>query len=420
MQQQFFTFKKDPPKKDENSESTEKSSPKIFTVTEVVTGVKSLIESSYGNIWITGEVSGFKRHSSGHCYFSLKDENAILPAALFRHAASKIKFKIEDGQVVVCHGKVSLYQLGGQYQIIVDYLEPKGVGALQLAFEQLKKKLAAEGLFDKKRKRPIPYMPRKIGVVTSPTGAAVRDILKVLRRRFPNIEVLIAPARVQGEGSAEEVAVGIEQLNQIGGIDVMIVGRGGGSLEDLWAFNEEVVARAIYKSAIPVISAVGHEVDFTIADFVADFRAPTPSAAAEHAVPVKDDLLQMLARGRKQLAVELKRNVQNRIDRVGELKSRLASPTKRFPDYYRYIDNLKENLTYKVKVLVKQKENWLKQLAAELNHLSPLAVLSKGYSVVTKKGGKEAIKIAGELKKDDLLEIRFDKGRAETKVIKII
>lgn len=237
-----------------------------------------MLEHEYADVWILGEVSGFKEQSSGHRYFTLKDSNSVLPAAMFRGSAAHLKFKIEDGLELICHGRISLYQRGGQYQLIVDYAEPKGVGELQLAFEQLKKKLAAEGLFDKAHKRPIPFMPRKIGVVTSPTGAAVRDIIKVLRRRFPSIEVILAPARVQGKGSAEEIAASIALLNRQDDIEVMIVGRGGGSLEDLWAFNEEIVARAIYNSRIPVISAVGHEVDFTIADFVADFRAPTPSA----------------------------------------------------------------------------------------------------------------------------------------------
>ncbi len=402
------------------TERKEPARPKIFTVTEIVGGARAMLEKQYGDVWVAGEISGFKRHSSGHCYFTLKDANSVLPAAIFRGAAGQIKFNIENGLEVVCHGRVSLYQRGGQYQIIVNYAEPKGVGALQLAFEQLKKKLMAEGLFDKARKRPIPFLPRKIGVVTSPTGAAVRDIIKVLTRRFPNVEILLIPARVQGEGSAAEVVRGIELLNERDDVDVMIVGRGGGSIEDLWAFNEEVVARAIYASRVPVISAVGHEVDFTIADFVADFRAPTPSAAAEHAVPVIGELLQLIGRGRRQLVINLQNMIKNRGDRLGELKLRLAPPTKSFPDYYRYIDNLKERMTYSAQILVKQKESSLKALEAELNHLSPLAVLSKGYSVITHKGKKGAIRASSGLKTGDALSMQFSKGSAEAKVTKVI
>ena len=424
MQQQTFTFKstekkeplpKDPPVKKEPETKT----PKIFTVSEIVGQARSIIEGEFGSVWIVGEVSGFKRHSSGHCYLSLKDSNSVLPAAIFRGAASKIRFEIQDGLEVVCHGKFSLYQRGGQYQIIVDYLEPKGVGELQLAFEQLKKKLAAEGLFDKARKKPIPYLPKRIGVVTSPTGAAVRDILKVLKRRFPNIEVLIVPARVQGEGSAGEIASAIELLNQQGNIDVMIVGRGGGSLEDLWAFNEEVVARAIFASNVPVISAVGHEVDFTIADFVADFRAPTPSAAAEHAVPVKEEIDQYIERGRRQLSVELKRYFENQVDRVKDLMQRLSPPTKRYPDYYRYIDNLKERMCYSVQVSVNNEENIFKGLVAELNHLSPLSILSKGYSVVTREKDSKAVRSSKQVKKGDRVKMRFSKGSAVAEVLKV-
>lgn len=403
----------------EKVEKKDKASPKIYTVTEIVSGARALIEKEYSQVWVTGEVSGFKRHSSGHWYFTLKDAAAVLPSALFRGDAGRVKFNIEDGLQVICHGKVSLYQRGGQYQLVVDYMEPKGVGALQLAFEQLKKKLAEAGLFDKARKRQIPYMPRKIGVVTSPTGAAIRDILKVLKRRFPNIEVLLAPARVQGEGSAAEVAEAIGLLNMRDDIDVMIVGRGGGSLEDLWAFNEEAVARAIYNSRIPVISAVGHEIDFTIADFVADLRAPTPSAAAEHAVPVRADIIQYIERARSKLAMELQRYASSRVERVKDLMSRLSPPTKHFPEYYRYMDDLKGRMTYSLQVIVKQKESLLKSLESELGHLSPLAVLSKGYSVVTKKGDKNAIRAAEDLKAGDIIMMRFDKGVAEGKVTKV-
>lgn len=393
--------------------------PRVYSVSEIVIGAKSLLEDTYSNVWVLGEVSGFKKSSSGHSYFTLKDDRSVLPAAMFKGLASKIKFDIENGQELICHGKISLYQRGGQFQLIVDYLEPKGAGKLQLAFEQLKKKLAEEGLFDAACKKTLPRIPKKIGIVTSPTGAAIRDILKVLQRRFPNIEVLIYPARVQGEGSAVEIAAGIKELNKRDDIDVMIIGRGGGSIEDLWAFNEEVVARSIFASRIPIISAVGHEVDFTIADFVADFRAPTPSAAAEQAVPVKEDLFKFLEKARGQLIHELRRNLQAKIDRVCDLRGRLAPPTKRFPEYYKYIDNLKERMRYSLQVVVNNKENSLKSMEAQLSHLSPLAVLGKGYSVVTKLGQKEAIKDKKGLKAGDSVAMRFSIGSAEAKVTKV-
>lgn len=398
----------------------EDKKPKIYSVSDVVGFAKGLLEKCLSKVWVNGEISGFKKHSSGHCYFTLKDSNSVLPAAIFRGAASHLKFEPEDGQEVLCYGNVSLYQKGGYYQIIVTHLEPKGMGALQLAFEQLKKKLQAEGLFDTSRKRKLPMLPRKIGIITSPTGAAVRDILKVLKRRFSNVEVLVVPARVQGEGSAREIAKAIELLNTVNDVDVMIVGRGGGSLEDLWAFNEEIVARAIYNSKIPVISAVGHEVDFTIADFVADFRAPTPSAAAEIAIPVKDELLQYLNKEKRQLYVELKRNISLRIDKIRELKQRLAKPTKSFPDHYRYIDSLKERIIYSSQVLVNKRENVLKGLEAELNHLSPLSVLSKGYSVAMLKDRSRVIRTTEEIKERDQLITRFSKGEALLEVIKIL
>lgn len=422
MQQQTFTFKTP----DEGQEQHEprdavvKKTPKIHTVSDVVGGAKNLLEKNFSDIWVVGEVSGYKHHSSGHRYFTLKDGTSVLPTAIFKGYAGRIKFDVKDGMEVICHGRVSLYQRGGQYQLIADHIEPKGVGELQLAFEQLKKRLAAEGLFAEARKRPIPYLPKKIGIVTSPTGAAIRDMLKVLKRRFPNVDVLIVPVRVQGEGSAAEIAEGIALLNKQDDIDVMIVGRGGGSIEDLWAFNEEVVARAIYNSKIPVISAVGHEIDFTISDFVADFRAPTPSAAAEHAVPVRDEMFLYIGRSKKQLVQRLQRGVKDRMDRLHELIGHLSSPVKRFPEYYRYIDNIRERMTYTLQVSVKQRNNSFKALVAELNHLSPLAVLSKGYAVVTHSDEKSAIRDSGDLKTGDSVLMRFSKGSAEGKVVKIV
>ena len=264
---------------------------KIYTVAELSFAVKDLLESSFPDVWVTGEVSNFRAAPSGHYYFTLKDNSAQLRAVCFRNQARYLKFKPQDGLAVIARGRLSVYEARGEYQLYVEYLEPAGLGALQLAFEQLKKKLAAEGLFEAARKKPLPVLPRAIGIVTSPSGAAVRDILRVIKRRFPNMTVFLYPATVQGSGAAAEIVEGIEYFNQHPIVDVMIVGRGGGSLEDLWPFNEEIVARAIAASKIPVISAVGHETDFTISDFVADLRAPTPSAAAELVVHRREDFM---------------------------------------------------------------------------------------------------------------------------------
>jgi len=264
---------------------------KLYTVAELSIAIKDLLESSFPDVWVTGEVSNLRAAPSGHYYFTLKDASAQLRAVCFRNQARYLKFKPQDGLAVIARGRLSIYEARGEYQLYVEYLEPAGLGALQFAFEQLKKKLAAEGLFDETRKKPLPVLPRAIGVVTSPSGAAIRDILRVIRRRFPNMNVFLYPATVQGSSAAGEIVEGIEYFNHHPIVNVMIVGRGGGSLEDLWPFNEEIVARAIAASKIPVISAVGHETDFTIADFVADLRAPTPSAAAEVVVHRKDDFL---------------------------------------------------------------------------------------------------------------------------------
>ena len=262
---------------------------RIYSVGELNQAIREVIEPRFLDVWVAGEISNLRAAGSGHCYFTLKDNQAQIRAVCFRNQARYLKFKPEDGLSVVVRGRLSVYEARGEYQIQVEYLEPAGLGALQLAFEQLKTKLAAEGLFEPSRRKPLPMLPRRVGIVTSPTGAVIRDILLVLRRRFPNMNVLLYPVRVQGEGAASEIVRGLEYFNRRELADVLIVARGGGSLEDLWAFNEEEVARAIAASSIPVISGVGHETDFTIADFVADLRAPTPSAAAELVVHRKED-----------------------------------------------------------------------------------------------------------------------------------
>jgi exodeoxyribonuclease VII large subunit len=268
---------------------------KLYTVAELSLAVKNLLESSFPDVWVTGEVSNFRAAASGHYYFTLKDASAQLRAVCFRNQARYLKFRPQDGLSVIARGRLSVYEARGEYQLYVEYLEPAGIGALQFAFEQLKKKLATEGLFNEARKKPLPVLPGAIGVVTSPSGAAIRDILRVIRRRFPNMNVFLYPATVQGASAAAEIVEGIEYFDHHPLVGVMIVGRGGGSLEDLWPFNEEIVARAIAASEIPIISAVGHETDFTIADFVADLRAPTPSAAAELVVHRREDFMAEVA-----------------------------------------------------------------------------------------------------------------------------
>ncbi len=393
--------------------------PHIFTVSELTFSVRDLLENRFPDVWVTGEVSNFRNPEHKHYYFSLKDDQSQMRAVVF-NGKQRIPFNLEDGLELICHGKISVYSARGEYQIIIDHMEPKGKGALQLAFEQLKKKLEAEGLFAKERKRALPFLPRKIGVVTSPTGAAIRDIINVLTRRFPTIEILLNPVRVQGDGAAAEIAEAIAEMNLRGDIDLLIVGRGGGSLEDLWAFNEEAVARAIFASEIPVISAVGHEIDFTIADFVADVRAPTPSAAAEIAVPRKEDLENEITDFRRQLFIAIKNDLQTKWSDVQKLKGRIIDPSRRFPDLILRLDGFAERLRLAVTGRFQAWEQLLLKLGSNLKHLSPMHIMEKGYAVVTAKGVEGPIKSAKSLKEGAGVDIRFYQGFAAAKVTKII
>ncbi|HET6277199.1 MAG TPA: exodeoxyribonuclease VII large subunit, partial [Candidatus Polarisedimenticolia bacterium] len=296
----------------------------VLTVSELNAMVGSLLEEALPEIWVEGEISNLRRYPSGHTYFTLKDDAAQVAAVLFRGSSLGLRFRPEDGQKVLVRGRVGLYEPRGSFQIIVDRLEPAGLGALQAALEQLKERLGAEGLFTAGRKRPLPLLPRRIGVVTSSRGAAIRDFLRVLERRFANLDVVVAAARVQGEGSAEEVVAAIRDLNQLGGVDVIVVTRGGGSLEDLWTFNEEIVARAIAASGVPVISAIGHEIDVTISDLVADLRAPTPSAAAEMVVRSKQELADRTTALRARLAASMRLRIGAASARLGMAGSERA------------------------------------------------------------------------------------------------
>lgn len=357
-----------------------------------------LLESAFPAVWVEGEISNLTAHSSGHMYFSLKDENAVINCAMFRTENQTLKFAPKDGMQVLCSGRISIYDKQGKYQLYVQAMEPKGIGALQLAFQQLKERLEKEGLFDHSHKRPIPFLPNRIGIVTSPTGAAIRDILNISARRFQNVEIIINPVRVQGEGAASEISNAVLEFNEYGDVDVIIVARGGGSMEDLWPFNEEVVARAIYNSNIPVISAVGHEVDFTISDFVADFRAPTPSAAAELVIPEKKKLM-------TRLETAYRRLTNSFLQKINILKQRT--------------DDLVHNLVIRIGHIVTLNNETFNTLLGKLEALSPLAVLSRGYSITLKMPDGKVIKDIKALKSGDEVETRLEKGKFISVVDKI-
>ncbi len=412
---------------------------KIYAVGEITRQIKAALENEFGNLWIEGELSNVRQPSSGHVYFTLKDEQAQLRSVLFRQARLAVKFDLKDGVKVRAFGQISVYEKSGDYQLIVRKMEEAGKGNLQAAFEALKKKLAAEGLFEASRKKPIPVLPQHVGVVTSPTGAAIRDILNVVTRRFPNLHVLIAPVKVQGEGAAEQIAKAIDFLNERGGLDVLIVGRGGGSIEDLWCFNEEVVARAIARSRIPVISAVGHEIDFTISDFVADLRAPTPSAAAELVVGQKEaferhllENARRLERSLKGLLLELKnrlisasrsyvfREPQNMIrqffQRLDGLQVRMTHGLRDiFQSRQQRVDELHVQLAHRLETAHAQMAQDVKRLAAQLGALSPNAVLERGFSITRKADGGLVRKVL-DVEVGESLITQLSGGIVESKV----
>jgi exodeoxyribonuclease VII large subunit len=319
---------------------------RVYTVSELTAGIKGALEGAFPAVWVEGEISNLRVPSSGHAYFTLKDEGAQISAVLFRSRGRRVRFEPEDGMRVLAFGALDVYAARGQYQLVVELMEPQGLGALQLAFEQLKRKLEAEGLFDDGRKRKLPVYPRVIGIVTSPTGAAIRDMLNIIGRRFGDLRILIAPVRVQGDGAAAEIVQALVNLQEMAELDVIVVGRGGGSIEDLWAFNEEAVARAIVACRVPVISAVGHETDFTIADFVADLRAPTPSGAAELVVREKLAVVARLADLYDRLTQAITADVTAHRERLEFLTRRrvLTDPTRPLRDLYRRLDDLQGRL----------------------------------------------------------------------------
>jgi exodeoxyribonuclease VII large subunit len=436
---------------------------RVWSVSELTTEIRRQLESGFADVWVEGEISNCRMWNSGHMYFTLKDDTAQIKAVMFRTAVRYLRFKPEDGLHVVARGRLGVYEPKGEYQLACEHLEPQGLGALQLAFEQLKKRLQAEGLFDQARKRPLPALPRRIGVVTSLDGAAIRDVLKVLERRAPNASVLIRPARVQGDGAVEDIVRGLRAIARVPGVDVIIVGRGGGSVEDLWAFNEERVARAIAASPVPVISAVGHEVDVTIADFVADLRAPTPSAAAEMVVAAKDEFCGRIDRLSARLRAAVRAGVQRRRTALHVLSSRrgLAALPARLAMRGRHAAELTHALRAAMRgglagrsrafvslrhrleqrdlarglaamrARIAQADGRLETAAHRAHHraalrfrtvsgrldtLSPLAVLARGYAICWSDDGQTLIRSAAAVDPGDSVRVRLAEGEIACRV----
>lgn len=389
---------------------------KVISVSQLNRYVKSLLEgdANLAAVYIGGEISNFTNHyKSGHLYMSLKDEGALVKAVMFRAYASKLAFTPENGMKVIVRARVSLYEKDGAFQIYIEEMQPDGVGALQIAFEQLKKKLAAEGLFEASRKKPLPRYPARVGVITSPTGAAVRDIFNVLGRRFPLARVVFTPVLVQGEGAPAQLVAALRRFNETDAADVLIIGRGGGSIEELWAFNDETVARAVAASRIPVISAVGHETDFTICDFVADLRAPTPSAAAELAVPDQHQLAARLTQLYGALRQSALHRVQVESTRLAAIREKrcLATPLFYVEEQGMRLDYFVRRFAAAAQVQTSRAEGRLSAAAGKLDALSPLKVLSRGYSIVYKDG--EVQHSAQGIRPGDKLSLRLSDGRVE-------
>ncbi len=393
----------------------------VYTVSALTAEVKAVLEDGFSAIWVEGELSNFKHHTSGHMYFTLKDAQAQIRGVMFRGHNRLLKFQPTDGLAVLVCGTVTVYERRGECQINVEFMEPKGIGSLQLAFEQLKARLEAEGLFDEARKRPLPLLPRKIGIITSPTGAAIRDMLTIIGRRFPGLEILIHPVAVQGEGAAGEIAAALRRLGARRDLDVLIAARGGGSLEDLWAFNEEAVARAIAASPIPVVSAVGHETDVTIADFVADLRSPTPSAAAEMVVARRDELLQRVdelsARGR----AAIQQTLSVRRDRVEMLRRhlQLLSPAAQLARQAERLQGLRQRLTAGWTLSRTVRNERLARAAAKLDSLSPLGILGRGYSICFTLPERRILKRADEVRVGAGVAVRLHSGELRCAVREI-
>ncbi|WP_373652202.1 MULTISPECIES: exodeoxyribonuclease VII large subunit [unclassified Schlesneria] len=394
---------------------------KALTVSQLTSRLKGVMESTFPLVWVSGEISNCKQASSGHVYFTLKDEGAQLSAIMWRGAASRLRFQLRDGLKVLAAGPIQLYETRGQYQLIAEQLEPQGVGALELAFRQLQRKLDVEGLFDPERKRQWPLIPRRIALITSPTGAAVKDMLQVITRRWPRANVVIVPVPVQGADAAPQIAEALRRVHLIPDVEVVICGRGGGSLEDLWAFNEEVVARAIYDCQIPVISAVGHEIDVTIADLVADKRALTPSEAAELVVPLESDVKELLERVRHRLTTALQYQAQRARFQVEKLQDHrsLSRPYDRIRELQSEVDDLDERLRRSMRGRIDVARQELSKIAASLTALSPLAVLERGYSLTKRLADGNLIRDLSTLSPGDRISTLFSGGSVVSEVIQV-
>lgn len=381
--------------------------------------IKRLLERDQllNAVWVRGEISNFKLHTSGHIYFTLKDDTTQVKCVMFRSSAQRLRFRPESGMAVLVHGNVTVFERDGAYQLYCEEMEPAGVGALHLQYEQLKSRLQAEGLFDKELKRPLPQLPRRIAIITAPTGAAIRDMITVSRRRFPGVNIVIAPALVQGAEAPASLIRALSLAARLDGVEVIIIGRGGGSLEDLWAFNDEALARAIRACPVPVVSAVGHETDFTIADFVADMRAPTPSAAAEMVVPSRADLLAQIDGLRSRLVTLARRHVERKRLRLKGLADRpvLQRPQGRLLQDRQRLDELVRRLGFTGGHLVQSHRRDLAGLAARLDALSPLAVLSRGYAIA-RTGEGQVIKEAGAVAVGDQVDVMLHRGRLTCRI----
>ena len=394
--------------------------PEPMTVSQVNHYVKSLMDNDevLNNVYIKGEISNFKRHYTGHLYFTLKDKDSLIKCVMFKGYTSYLNFEPEDGMNVVILGTVAVFERDGVYQIYCKGMEVDGIGALYEAYEKLKQKLSTEGLFDEKYKKPIPILPKAIGVVTSETGAVIRDIINVTTRRFPGVHIILYPASVQGKGAAETIVKGIQYFNQASNVDVLIIGRGGGSLEDLWPFNEEITARAIFESKIPIISAVGHETDFTIADFVADLRAPTPSAAGELAVPDLKELKWKISNYQNRLGNSLNKKVEIMKNHYQAIMKRkvMQDISILFRDKMILLDNIQKNMTQSITILMKDYKTKLVKSVASLDSLSPLKTLSRGYSVI-QNHQEEVITSIKQLRPHDTIQIVLQDGKKEANIL---
>ena len=390
-----------------------------LSVAQLTAQIKNSLEGEFTSVWVSGEISNFSRPQSGHAYFTLKDEQAQIRAVMWRSATSKLKLDLADGLDVICHGHIDVYAPRGSYQLVIDQLQPKGVGALELALRKLREKLAAEGLFDPARKRKLPTFPRRLAFVTSPTGAAVRDFLEVLRRRWRGVDVLVIPARVQGDGAAQEIVAGIRLANRMSPRpDVLVVGRGGGSLEDLWAFNEESVVRAIAASRIPTVSAVGHEIDVTLSDLAADVRALTPSEAAERVVPSAEEIGERMRGHQQRLRHAAHRRVmwlRARYDGIAGQRP-FRRPFDLVHDRSRRLDELSLHGSAAVRRRLRDHQSQLATMAGKMESLSPLAVLARGYTITQDSKTGKVLRDASQLRVGSVIRTRLSAGQATSKV----